>query len=275
VVNKAYYTSPTSEDNSTRATGAQIKRNRPGTMTEKTTATDPRVTGDHIRELETQTGRITLIGVVHDHPASKYRVRSYLTMNQPDLLAVELPPLALSLFRRYADDTQTPPAYGGEMSSAIQAAETTNVVGIDGPSCRFVYRLLRQLHEDRTSVGTTRNVLGNLFSMSKTTLRYATYGLLTSQTADSGPIENQISYETTADDDPTVQAADEMRQIQRAQAVMNALEPPRAAHVRDVTRDEHMAARLMSLSKDAESIVAVVGHGHLDALTDRLQRERL
>ena len=131
---------------------------------------DPRITGEHIRSVETPTGTVTLVGVVHDHPASVFRVRTTVSECNPDVLALELPPLSLPLFERYAEDTRTPPVFGGEASAAIQAASTDHVVGIDGPTPSFLRRLLTTLYRD-ASFKTASGVLSGLTAVTKSTFR--------------------------------------------------------------------------------------------------------
>jgi len=120
---------------------------------------DPRLTGEHVRSVASTAGTVTLVGVVHDHPASVYRVRRVLEAREPDVLALELPPISLSLFEAYARDVRTPPVFGGEMSAAIQAADTDEVVGIDGPTMAFTLALARTLVRERASQSTVRSVI--------------------------------------------------------------------------------------------------------------------
>ncbi len=111
---------------------------------------DPRLDPNYVRTVSSGSDApVTLVGVVHDHPASVARVRSTVETTEHATLALELPPLALPLFEEYADDARTPPAFGGEMSAAIQASDA-RAVGIDGPSRRFLRTLAR--HVSRSAV---------------------------------------------------------------------------------------------------------------------------
>src|SRR6056297_2195481 len=99
--------------------------------------TDPRMNDEYVRRLPD--AGVTLVGVVHDHPASVHRAREVVRERDPDVVALEAPPLAMPLYETYARESRTPPTFGGEMSAAAQAAreEDAEVVGIDGPTVAF------------------------------------------------------------------------------------------------------------------------------------------
>jgi len=230
---------------------------------------DPRLTGEHVRSVASTAGTVTLVGVVHDHPASVYRVRRVLEAREPDVLALELPPISLSLFEAYARDVRTPPVFGGEMSAAIQAADTDEVVGIDGPTMAFTLALARTLVRERASQSTVRSVIRGLYSVSKDAVRCRLAGTIAALTSVRLEVNTPLVYEVTRDDDPAIQAADERTQVRRARAVMDAFEPSRAVQFRDTTREAHMADQLIRLRQHG-NVVAVVGRGHLDAVIDRV-----
>jgi hypothetical protein len=98
-------------------------------------------------------GAVVLVGVVHDHPASVARVHRVVEATQPDVLALELPPLAVPLYEAHAAEGETPPALGGEFSAAVQAASTDDVVGIVRPSVGFTRTFLRRLSRERAAPG--------------------------------------------------------------------------------------------------------------------------
>lgn len=231
---------------------------------------DPRVTADHVRTITgTEGNTVTLVGVVHDHPASKHRVRAIINTRDPAVLALELPPLALPLFRHYAADERTPPVFGGEMSAAIQAATTERVVGIDGPSGAYLRRVMLALIRERASFGTIASLGRSLIAATKT----ATVCRVASGVADVTSLRVEVDspkvYETSWRDAPARQAADERRHLGRAQSVIEAFKPPQAARLRDATREAHMADRLRRLRDDG-AVVAVVGRSHLDSIATRL-----
>lgn len=230
---------------------------------------DPRLTGEHVRVVAGSNGVVTLAGVVHDHPASKYRVARLIEGSSADILALELPPLALPLFKQYAADERMPPAFGGEMSLAIQAADSERIVGIDGPSRSYLSRVSKRLVRDRASPRTIGTVTKNLLSVSKETLTRRAASIVHSLSSIRLELDKPTVYETDWTDEPAVQAADEQRQIGRAQSVSNLLEHSRGESVRDATREAHMAAQLDDLRKEGD-VVAVVGRGHLDAITEQL-----
>ncbi|MFC7197481.1 hypothetical protein ACFQL4_27370 [Halosimplex aquaticum] len=203
-------------------------------------------------------GSVTLVGVVHDHPASVYRVRRIVERETPSVLALELPPLAVPLYEAYASDQETPPPFGGEMSAAVQAAETDHVVGIDGPSAAFCRRLARTLVGERASVETAMRSARGVASVGKTALACRAAAALTRRTGLRIAVGNPTHHEVTRDDPPRQQVEDEGRQIRTATAVLDALESPPASRVRSETRDAHMADRLRDLRTRGD-VVAVIG----------------
>ena len=230
---------------------------------------DPRITGEHLRSIDAPTGTVTLVGVVHDHPASAFRVRTVVTDRDPDVLALELPPLSLPLFERYAEDTRTPPAFGGEASAAIQAATADRVVGIDGPTLPFLGRLAATLYREDASIETLRGVLDGLATVTKNALRCRLAGSLAAATSIRLEVDSPVTYATDRTDAAEEQAANERAQIDRARAVLDAFEPSRAASFGDDVREAHMADRLADLRRDGD-VVAVVGRHHLDRIAERL-----
>jgi pheromone shutdown protein TraB len=233
---------------------------------------DPRVTGERLRTLPGPdgAGTVTLVGVVHDHPASSYRVRRVVADVSPTVLALEVPPLAVPLYEQYATDERTPPAFGGEMSAAVQAATTDRVVGIDGPTPGFVARLARTLLRERASLPTAGQVARGLLVVARTALVCRLAATLAALTSLRVEVDSPVVYDGVPSDDPARQAADEREHIVGAHSVLDALSPPRAVRFRDETREAHMAERLREL-REGDDVVAVVGYGHLDGLVERLR----
>lgn len=234
---------------------------------------DPRLSGEHVRTVSGSNGTVTLAGVVHDHPASKYRVQAIVADQNPDILALELPPVALPLFEQYARDDRTPPVFGGEMSAAIQAVSDGRVVGIDGPTVGFVGRLGRTLYRNGSSLETTRRVAEGLLSATKQALTCRAASHLAAVTDVRLEVDSPLTYETSWDDDPERQAIDERMHLDRARSVLDVFEPPRAMHIRDTTREAHMADELDALREEGD-VVAVVGRDHLDQITTLLSDQR-
>lgn len=242
---------------------------------------DPRLSGDRVRtvvprgtsrtdvDAAQSAGTVTLVGVVHEHPASVHRVRTVVDRRDPAVLALELPPAAIRLYVDYAADDGTSPAYGGEMSAAIQAASTDRVVGIDGPSTAFLGRLAATLVRERPDRDAVRGILGGLAAATKEAAACAVVGAVASRTSIDLAVGRPVAHACGHHDDADTQAADEDRQIRRARAVMDAIAPSGAARYRDAVREAHMATRLESLRRGSD-VVAVVGYGHLDAVAERL-----
>jgi pheromone shutdown protein TraB len=207
-----------------------------------------------------------LVGVVHDHPASAHRVRTVVGDVDPEVLALELPPLSVPLFEAYADG-DVPSAVGGEMSAAIRAASTDRVVGIDGPTPRFSLSLVRTLYRADADAPTVRRTLSGVASATGHAVACRLAAGVTAHTGLSVVVDAPVAHDCRPGDDPHEQAADERTQVRRARAATRAFEPARATRVRDATREEHMARRISALDG---RVVAVLGIDHLDAVADRL-----
>jgi hypothetical protein len=234
---------------------------------------DPRTTGEYVRRLPGDSGTLTLVGVVHDHPASTYRVRRITKMSSPDILALELPPLAIPLFEQYARDDRSPPTFGGEMSAAMQIARTDTTVGIDRPTCSFFLRLARNVLYERPSLTIVQNLLSGACSVTK----HAIVCRLAAAVAARTPVRLEVDFPTAHDTDwwdtPEDQALDERRQIRRSRSFIDAMwtdDISCASRLEDSTREEHMADRLSALREEGD-IVAIVGIDHLDSLRERLE----
>lgn len=231
---------------------------------------DPRTDGSHVRRLAGSDGlgAALLVGVVHDHPASAHRVRALVDAAAPDVLALELPPLAVPLFEQYAVEGSVPAA-GEEMSVGIQAAEPAAVVGIDGPSLGFLARLARTLSRSDPMPSTVLDVLRSVASVGKHAVACRVAALFGSPAAARLAVDAPVEHDVTERDDPERQAADEAAQIRRARAVLGAFGKPDPVAVRDETREAHMADRVASL-RERGDVVAVVGVDHLAAIAERL-----
>lgn len=229
--------------------------------------------GDHRRAAAGDgVGTVVLVGVVHDHPSSTYRVRELLARERPAVLALELPSLAVGLFERYAVDEQTPPAFGGEMSAAIQVASVDRVAGIDGPGPKFLRRLVGTLRREDASLSTIRATARRVASITRHAIGCRLAASLDAHTSVRARVGSPTAHECQWDDPPDRQAADERRQVRRAASVASALQSGPASRCCEAARESHMAARLDDLRKDGD-VLAVVGIGHLDAVADRLRDE--
>ncbi len=236
---------------------------------------DPRITEEYIRHVAGGPGTLTLIGVVHDHPASIYRTQQLITACKPTVLALELPPISIPLFEAYAATERTPPVFGGEMSAAIQAASSAAVVGIDRPTGGFFTRLAKELFQERPTAKTVRNVLSNTLATTKHAVRCRAAASLATRTAVRLEVDSPVVYDIDWTDPPAAQAADERNQVRRSRSFMHAFRTSnrsRATQLEDAAREAAMATRLVSLREQGD-VVAVVGIDHLDALTERLDAE--
>lgn len=232
---------------------------------------DPRITGEHVRRVSAGPGELTLVGVVHDHPASAYRVARVVEARDPDVIALELPSIAVPLFEAYARSDRDPPVFGGEMSAAIQAGDA-EVVGIDRPTPAYTRLLATRLLRNRPPATTLRKVLSNTVGAIKHALVCQFAGVIASRTDVRLEVDSPVPHDANRRDAPADQARDERDQIRRStgfmQAFQNASET-QASRFEDETREAHMTERLTSL-REGGSVVAVVGISHLDPLVERL-----
>lgn len=234
--------------------------------------TDPRITGEYVRILRETERPVTLVGVVHDHPSSTYRVRRAIEEIDPDVLALELPPISIPLFEQYARSNREPPLFGGEMSAAIQSADSTTVVGIDRPTGRFFGGLLHDLIRERPPLSTVRDVLRNAASTTKHAVVCRIAAAIASRTSIRLEVDFPVIHDTDWSDAPDEQALDERKQVRKSRAFMNAFQTAsrsRASQFEDAARERHMADRISELGERGE-VVAVVGIDHLDPLAERI-----
>jgi len=234
------------------------------------TTDDPRVDAAAIERVGSDDGTVVLVGVLHDHPASTYRVRAVVEAVDPAVLALELPPLAVPLAACHATDERTPPTLGGEMSAAIQAADTDRVVGVDGPATGFLWHLVDELRAERASLDTLRRTASRLRSITTTALGRRVAAAVAALTALQVTVDPPTVYDTGHSDDPTRQAAEERRRVETAVSMLRAFAPPPAAEVVRSARERYMTERLKALRTTGD-VVAVVGMAHLDAVADALR----
>lgn len=215
-------------------------------------------------------GAVVLVGVVHDHPASLFRVAHVLETVTPEVLALELPPLAVPLFRLYARDRRTPPRLGGEMGTAIQAAGDVRTAGIDAPNRGYLRRLAGALLAERPPVGVVRSVLRDLASGVTHALACRLAALVGAVTPLRPRLYSQIEYDCSVLDTPSVQADHEAAHLAQREAFLRSIETPPSIRRIDDLRETGMAARLRELRAGGD-VVAVVGMEHLDALDSALR----
>jgi pheromone shutdown protein TraB len=228
---------------------------------------DPRIDDRFIRCLPAtgSLGSVLLVGVVHDHPASVFRVTRLLEAISSDALAVELPPLAVPLFRLYGRDPYVPPRLGGEMSAAIQAAKDASIVGIDAPNREYLRSLARRLFGSRPETGVVRTVLRDLASSFAHAAACRIGAFVGAITPVRLRLYSHIEYDCSLLDSPAVQASHEERHLDQRQAFLRAIEVPEATRLIDTAREDGMVDRLHELRSTGD-VVAVVGMEHLDGV---------
>ncbi|MFB6142827.1 MAG: hypothetical protein ABEJ30_05735 [Halorientalis sp.] len=234
---------------------------------------DPRLNEAFVRCLPGtgDRGTVLVAGVVHDHPASVYRVAHLLRTVSPDYLALELPPLALPLFDLYARDRQMPPHLGGEMSVAIQAADRATTVGINGPTGRYLRLLADRLRADRPSRSVLRRVLRDVVGGAAHALACRLAAALGAVTPVRLRVYARVEHETSWLDPPSVQADDEAAHFSQHQTFLRAITVPESTRLVDEARETVMVEKLRDLRARGD-VVAVVGMDHLEAVATELER---
>lgn len=240
-----------------------------------TLSDDPRISGENVRCIPggDGVGTVLLVGVVHDHPASINRVARVIEAVSPDVLALELPPLAIPLFQLYARDLATPPRLGGEMSMAIQAAGLADAIGIDGPNRSYLRTVLGRLVDGSTSIGVASAVLEDLVRSTAQALSCRVGALVGALTTLQFRVYSHIEYDTTLLDSPAEQATQEESYLSQQQSFLRAVTVPESVRIVDSAREESMVTRLRELRRD-DDVAAVVGMEHLDTIEESLGTTR-
>lgn len=233
---------------------------------------DPRVTSQWCRRVSGARD-LHLVGVVHDHPASIARVERVIETIEPDVLALELPPAAVPLYRAYASEAtaRSLPRFGGEMSVAIQTAIDADIVGIDAPNWSFFRRLLTRLVADRVPASTARRVISTVGGATRSAVTCRIAATLTHATSLTVTCDDPIEYDCSHADPAAEQAAHERSHVAGVQALLGSVDTDGSALAyRDETRERCMIDRLDEI-RATDSAVAVVGIDHLDPIETALQ----
>jgi pheromone shutdown protein TraB len=238
----------------------------------ETPPVDPRLGEQFLRCIPgtDELGTVLLVGVVHDHPASVFRVAHLLESFTPEVLALELPPLAMPLFRMYAENRFTPPKLGGEMSMAIQAAGNVRTVGIDAPNQAYLRLIAEELLTDRVSLSVTKSVLKDVtrgFAHALACRLGAVIGAITPLRLQ---LYSHIEYDCSLLESPAVQAEHESRHVSQRQAFLRAIKTPPTIRRIDEIREAGMVTRIQELRTEGE-VVAIIGVEHLDTLETQLR----
>lgn len=230
---------------------------------------DPRIADQFVRELTIDSvGDVVLVGVVHDHPASVFRSHAIVSACEPATLALELPPLAVPLFRSLARSSEAS-LPDGEMAAAIGAAPDANHVGIDALDSRFVRTFLGRARAEGASIETVRRLGREAMAHSRTVVSCRLAALQSPRGSVSDPGWSSNRYDCEFPDPPEVQAEHERAHVARCRAFARAVETPPGIRLRDETREICMADRLEALRRDGD-VVAIVGLSHLEPIARRL-----
>lgn len=225
---------------------------------------DPRLNEEFWRGVPASDGHreSVVVGVVHDHPASSFRVRAVADAFDPDVVALELPDVAVPAFERIATAGRERDE-GGEMSTAIAAAPEADAVGVDSVGPGFLRRLADNARTQDASLGTVRDVLGDVAGIAR-------HAVSCRVGSDGAPAKRGVAdHPVTAADPPAEQAEDERTTVARSRALLGAVDRPHADLLLDATREENMAARIDGLRTEG-SVLAVVGMDHLDSVATRV-----
>jgi hypothetical protein len=226
---------------------------------------DPRLDEEFWRVVPASDGTepALVVGVVHDHPASIHRIRSIADVFDPGILALELPELVVPAVER---SLREPEPDGGEMQAAVAACPDAEVVGIDSFGRQFVSQFVGNALAERASPRTLSRAVDDITSIVQDAVLHR---LGRRDPAASGlTVDHDVTRETPAAD----QAADERSQVARSRVLLGAVERAPADLLLDETREQHMATRIRTLRR-RESVLAVVGMDHLDAIATRLKSE--
>lgn len=221
------------------------------------TRDDPRISHRFVSTvLQDDAHPVVLVGTVHDHPASAFRVRTLVSEIEPAYTAVELPPAAIPLFEQLI-------VQNSEFGAACAASrDSSEVVGIDGFGLSFAKHFARMsLEMTGIQSGDVLNALKSVWSIQKETATMRLKG--------SGEQATAFDYDVTGWSDPIDQAESEVAEVKDHEALMGAFNTPDAQKLLDTSREEHMAEEIDSLRQDGV-VVAVVGYAHMDKIEQKL-----
>lgn len=223
---------------------------------------DPRLDTEYVRLIATDPHPIILVGVVHDHPASVHRARTVVDELDPGVLALEVPDAVAPLFEEYAASAD---ADGGEMSAAVGAAATDDVVGVDVPGRGALAALRAELESERPTLRTAYRTAGALGKLAAHTVGGWLRSIGVPEEWFGREFERTQEYDCPADATPDEQASHEAAHLRRSTSLMRSFERPPATRILDATRERYMARRLAALG-DGAPVVAVLGFSHLDGV---------
>lgn len=230
---------------------------------------DPRISEEYVRLIDHPDTPVVLVGVVHDHPGSIHRVTAVIEGVTPATVCIELPTLLVPVFEQHVADGLD---VGGEMAAAIQAADSTTVVGIDVPGPGFVRALGAELLGEAAGAGATIRTLRETWRLTSNAVlaRLAHEGVPGLPTVTD--LEFGHEYDLPERATPEMQAEHEAKHVRRSTTLLRTFEPPAATRLVDQIRERHMARQLWELDVDGP-LVGVVGHGHLDGIQAALEEK--
>lgn len=224
---------------------------------------DPRLDESYVRRIKAaDAGDVVLLGAVHDHPASSFRVAALVRAADPDVLALELAPLALPWFEARATDGR---ATTCEMTAAVAAAPGARVAGIDWFDAEFFRTLRANLRAAGPSWPTVRAVAKGVAAVAKHAAACRLAALVERHAPFEPAVDEPVEHGCDPSDPPAIQAADERRRASTSLSLLRATEPPAPVAVRDETREACMVRRIEALREEGD-VAAVLGLGHLDAV---------
>jgi pheromone shutdown protein TraB len=245
---------------------------------------DPRLHDRYVRQLPAtgDRGAVVLVGAIHDHPASRFRAATVVSRVAPAVVALELSPLAIPLYRQYATEATGEgdaestaglaaggDAGGGEMTAAIRAAGDARVVGIDAPTPAFLRAFADRVRGPDVPADVALAAARDGLDITTHALACRTAAALRSHTPFRPSVETAIEHESTATDSAAAQASNEAAQASRSRALLDAFETPAGRELLDDVREQSMSARLRELRAEGP-VVAIVGYAHLEPLHERL-----
>ncbi|MGM0370896.1 MAG: hypothetical protein ACQEQJ_00130 [Halobacteriota archaeon] len=248
--------------------GSQQVSDQLSTVMEK----DPRVSESNVRHVDGGPSPVVLVGVVHDHPASVHRAVAVVDAVAPGTVAVELPDLLIPVIEDAAaeDSIGAEEGLGGEMAAAIAATDGA-LTGIDVPGRGTGRSLFAELRNERPSVATVLGAVGDVSRITAHALIGRLAGLGVPGTPAVEDLEQRHEYDLPADVTPRTQAEHEQAHVRRSTTLLRSFDPPAATAFLDAVRERYMVGRLQSLRRNG-SVVAVVGHGHLDEIEAMLKK---
>lgn len=233
---------------------------------------DPRLGSEYLRYSKATDGEgyVVIVGVVHDHPASVFRVDHIVEVLQPDVIAVELPQLVIPLFEAFAAEDNAARNLGAEMTAALKQAGDVRQVGLDAPSLLYFRRLASHVWHGDVPAGIIWRVGKDLLRSYAQAIAIVLAALVGVASGLRLQVLTPVEHESTPADPPAEQAGAEDSHVASRRAFLRAVEIPQATRIIDTVRERVMTERLREARAHGD-VVAVVGVEHLDPVYEALQ----